>query len=389
MSLGKGAYLKKVTSAMGVKGGSRRIGIELQGSSPPSVFVGSWNYPKVFAGPLIAQDLVDSSILDSPEAWIPGNKSQEDIVDYRLRLVRGKKALKVQDVETRFAQKLQEIALSEESVGGEAEFASEPRGSSFSEERLPHGPSAELKSLSTDNARWEKGLEKVFHDTDLKASEGIVELHGKGLDFSRIQKALSVGAMGNARRRKFVPTKWAITATDTVLGNYFFKEVRQNEVINDFEVREFSSLRNHYAVLLLPTAWQFEWSEAFLKILGSEEMVFSDYETNRGKKGYSSVGGCYYSCKMQVLEALAREGKQAGAIVLREARRGYVPMGVFNVRENVKHAMLQEGRRFDSLREALAWSQRKFELPIPEFVRAGKLLGDSLQGRQKTLGQFS
>ena len=85
------------------------------------------------------------------------------------------------------------------------------------------------------------------------------------------------------------------------------------------EVREFASLNNYYAVMLLPSAWQYEWMEAFLHILGNEELMFSDFENNGGKKGYSRVGGCYYSCKMAVLEALAREKKQAGAIILREA----------------------------------------------------------------------
>ena len=106
-------------------------------------------------------------------------------------------------------------------------------------------------------------------------------------------------------------------------------------VIDTVRVHEFSSLHNNYAVILMPTGWQYEWSEAFLHVLGNEELVFSDHEVRKKKTEYSHLGGCYYSCKMAVLEALAREQKQAGAIILREALHGYVPMGVFNVRENV------------------------------------------------------
>ena len=116
---------------------------------------------------------------------------------------------------------------------------------------------------------------------------------------------------------------------------------------------KFASLNNYYAVLLLPTAWQYEWMEAFLRIMGNEELIFSDYETNGGKKGYSRVGGCYYSCKMAVLEALAKERKQAGAIILREAYAGYVPLGVFNVRENVRNAMSQPAQEFEDMKTAL------------------------------------
>lgn len=49
---------------------------------------------------------------------------------------------------------------------------------------------------------------------------------------------------------------------------------------------------------------------------------------------------------MAVLEALERERRQAGAIILREAYAGYVPLGVFNVRENVRNAMHQKPLEF-------------------------------------------
>jgi hypothetical protein len=154
-------------------------------------------------------------------------------------------------------------------------------------------------------------------------------------------------------------------------------------------VREFSSLNNYYAVLLLPTAWQYEWMEAFLHILGHEELIFSDYESNGGKKGYSRVGGCYYSCKMAVLEALARENKQAGAIILREAYPGYVPLGVFNVRENVRNAMLQPAQEFESMKAALLHVSTRLELPLRRFVEQSDLLREQLKSRQTTLSCFS
>ena len=45
MIKGKAAYLKRLTSK--IKMPSVDIGKELDGSTPPSVFIGSWNYPKV------------------------------------------------------------------------------------------------------------------------------------------------------------------------------------------------------------------------------------------------------------------------------------------------------------------------------------------------------
>jgi hypothetical protein len=160
-------------------------------------------------------------------------------------------------------------------------------------------------------------------------------------------------------------------------------------VIDTVRVHEFSSLHNNYAVILMPTGWQYEWSEAFLRVLGNEELVFSDHEIYKKKTEYSHVGGCYYSCKMAVLEALVREQRQAGAIILREALRGYVPMGVFNVRENVRSAMRRPGQEFEDVKSALAHIGQKFTLPAGRFVEEGALLRSVLQQKQTRLADFS
>jgi hypothetical protein len=159
--------------------------------------------------------------------------------------------------------------------------------------------------------------------------------------------------------------------------------------LDTVRVHEFSSLHNNYAVILMPTGWQYEWSEAFLHVLGDEELVFSDHEIRKKKTEYSHLGGCYYSCKMAVLEALAREQKQAGAIILREALHGYVPMGVFNVRENVRSAMLQPGQEFEDVKSALSHVSQKFTLPMNRFLEEGVLLRNVLKQKQTRLADFA
>jgi hypothetical protein len=176
---------------------------------------------------------------------------------------------------------------------------------------------------------------------------------------------------------------------DTTIGDHLLNEVKKCPVIDTVRVHEFSSLHNNYAVILMPTGWQYEWSEAFLKVLGNEELVFSDHEIRRKKTEYSHLGGCYYSCKMAVLEALAREQRQAGAIILREALRGYVPMGVFNVRENVRSAMRQPGQTFEDIPSALAHIGQKFTLPVKRFVEEGALLRSVLRQKQTRLTDFA
>jgi hypothetical protein len=337
---------------------------------------------------MIAPQHGDTQIMDTPESWIPGGKSQEEIIGYRLNLVRGKYPVSVTDLDNRFVQQLQEITLSGTSIENEIRFRSTPTGYSLSDEHTPYGPSAPIEHWSIGNPAWDRDLERVFLDTDFRAADALIDLHRKGVPFSRIQKALSAGVMGAGKARRLVPTRWSITACDTVIGNHLLEEVREYPVIDCFRVHKFSSLHNTYAVILLPTSWQYEWIEAFLGILGHEEMIFSDHEGPRGKKGYSSVGGCYYSCKMAVLEGLARNKVQAGAIVLREAIRGYIPIGVFNVRENVRNAMQAAPLEFEDLHSALAHVSGKMTLPEERFTLAGTLLPVLLKNRQATLDAF-
>lgn len=364
------------------------VGKELDGTTPPSVFIGSWNYPKVYAGPMIAPLQGDISIMDSPESWIPNQTTQEEIIGYRLNLVRGKQTVGIQDFNNSFVEKLQEISLASTSIESEAEFGSRPKGLSFSDETAPHGPSALIEKFDIDAVKWDRQLEKVYYDTDFKAAAATVDLHGKGVPFSSIQKAFSVGTMGIEKNRKLVPTRWSITACDTIIADNLLREVRHYDILDTYRVYEFSSLNNYYAVLLLPMEWQYEWIEAFMHVMGREELIFADHELNGGKKEYSCVGGCYYTCKMAVLEALASEKKQAGAIVLREAYNGYVPLGVFNVRENVRSAMSEIPREFEDMKTALAYIESKLKLPMDKFKETSTLLQDLMRSRQMTLDNF-
>jgi len=386
--ISKSTYLRQLTEST-VRMRSAPVTKEITGSSPPSVFIGSWNYPDVYAGPLVTPDHGNTSVMDTPESWIPENKTQEEILGYRLSLIRGKQRVNAGELNGRFIEKLQDISLSDSSVESDVVFSSTPTGSTFSDDHIPFGPSAPLEQFEIETGKWNRDLEKVFYDTDLKASEAVTNLHRNGLLFSSIQKAFSAGTMGAGNQRRLVPTRWSITACDTTIGDNLLSQVKKHSVIDTWRVHEFSSLHNNYAVILMPTGWQYEWSEAFLHVLNNEELVFSDHEGSKKKTEYSPLGGCYYTCKMAVLEALAREQKQAGAIILREALQGYVPMGVFNVRENVRNAMKQPAKEFEDIRSALTHISQKFTLPVTRFIESGELLRDTIRMRQCTLCDFS
>ncbi len=132
MRTGKGAYLKRLTATHRLP--SVSIGREMHGSSPPSLFIGSWNYPRVYSGPMITPCTGDTGRMDAPESWIPSQMTQEEIVDLRLRLVRGKRRVDIHALGNPFVEQLQEIALASVSIESDAAFQEAPKGFSFSDE---------------------------------------------------------------------------------------------------------------------------------------------------------------------------------------------------------------------------------------------------------------
>ncbi len=378
MPIGKAAYLHKLTSkTQNFK--SVNIGEKLDGSTPPSVFIGKFGYPKVFAGPMLSQQHGDTSVLDTPESWIPEGKFSTEIVNFRLQLVRGKSLVGIKDVNNRFVNQLQEIALAKTSAEAEAEFKHKPRGVTFHEEHQPFGPSAQLKSFDIGNVKWEPQLEKVYHDTDLLSANAVVKLYNKDTLFSQIQKAFSVGTMGLEKNRKLVPTRWSITAVDDILGKNLLQEVKLNPLIENYQVYEFKSMENYFAILLMPTPWQYENFEAFIHVMGNEIVMFNDWEPYTGRKKYSEQGGCYYSARFAVAEHLSRIKRQAGTIIFREAYPRYIPLGVWNVRENVRAAMQQQPKEFLTLRDSLNYIKTKLALPLERFTNESVLLKTASQ----------
>ena len=73
----------------------------ISGASPPSVFVGRYGYPKVSIGPMVPADIHgNTSILDSPEGWV--GKTLQEILNYRLSLVRGLNSIRINDLDNKF-----------------------------------------------------------------------------------------------------------------------------------------------------------------------------------------------------------------------------------------------------------------------------------------------
>jgi len=367
--------------------------MDVEGASPPGVFVGRIGYPYVYAGPLVPPVHEDTSLYDIPELWF--GKPIEEIVRFRSMLIRGKHRVHVKKFEKAgdVIEKTRELALAVKPVDVELELKKKPKGFILLDDEVqPFGPSAPIKRLRIGNAQWDNQIEKAYYDTDLKATEAVLELYKKGVFVTRIQRAFSIGAFGLEKRRRLVPTRWSITAVDSIISKELIEKIKDFPEIGEFRVYESRYLDNRFEVLMIPGAWSYEAIEAWYpRTLWNPDdkgiVMFSDWEGYDGRTTYAAIGGCYYAARLAVCEHLIKEKRQAKVVVLREAHPGYImPVGVWQVRENVRNALRNPPVRFSSLNEALSYIAGRFDIPIQYWIRKSKLIREEMF--QKRLTEF-
>ncbi|MBA7501575.1 hypothetical protein ES706_00146 [subsurface metagenome] len=367
----------------------------IQGSTPPGVFVGRIGYPKVYIGPMVPPYRGDTEILDTPELWI--GKSIQDIIDYRFALIRGKVRTSVYNAQSggRLLDTLQELAMGKRPVDAEAMLTRVPnKVITLSGESQPFGPSAPLISFKTSDVSVDHRLERAFYDRDFKAADAVVELYEDDVLVTRIQRAFSLGMFGFQKRRKLVPTRWSITAVDSILSLELINQIKQHNTIDEYRVYSFEHLDNRFVAILMPERWSFEWIEAWFPGTtwnpderAAAPAIMGDFEPYRGRTTYPDVGGCYYACRLAVAERLNQERRQASALVLREIHPGYIlPVGVWNVRESVRQTVQSEPQKFDTFQAALNHAQTKLTIPLRKWVENSEMLKRTLF--QKKITEF-
>jgi hypothetical protein len=351
-------------------------GMDLSGSSPPSVFVGEHGYPKVLAGPLVPPvRSPEAELMERPDLWL--NRSIDEILSLRFSLVRTKKWIPVAAASepNRELHETQTLALSDAPLTSEATLLKRPTFTTvFSDRTLPIGPSAPLRRFHLeDNPHVPKVVDRVTSDTDMRAVTGVVDLFKEGIRQEHITRLLSVGVLGQEKRRRLVPTKWSITAIDDIMGKRLHREVLRYPWLNDFKVAVDKALGNTVALLFLPSGWQFEALESWLG--GLNPPIISDHELVRGRKDYASdVAGAYYATRLPALEYLTGIRRQAGVIVFLEIDpQHWVPLGVWRFREIAKRALSKPLKKFSTLKEATDEVGQHLRTPISRWLQKSSI----------------
>lgn len=413
----KSSVLKTLTN---LEMGKSQRDVELFGASPPGFFVGYEGYPQVRVGPLVPvsdEFQENPHLLDAPEVWF--GTPLEQIVRYRSTLARTNFQIKVFQPGRKFddlnldlrrlLETSQELAMASRPVDTETHLKSMRVGVQFDDHAIPMGPSGLTDKITiAENTPVHPTVDKVVDDVDLRAGEAIFSYlyDDARLEISQIQRIFSAGLLGEKRARKLVPTRWAITAVDDIVGKGLISQIKKYPQINEYEVYRGEYLDNKFTILLVPGPWSFEmmevwaansvWNQVIPGVQDESDLqentfsIVRDHEFERGRTTYAShVTGAYYAARTMVAEYLERKRRQARAIVFREVTEGYLlPLGVWVIRETVKDVF--ERQKFiiktDNLTTALEEGLKDHRVPLKDWYHASKLL--PFLNRQKTLDAY-
>lgn len=362
---------------------------QLDGSSPPSVFVGSkLKYPAVNVGILSPLQRDENAWLyDKPKFWADNNFQINEVVKLRDNLLNSRFETNVKDVRynKRFLDLAQEIAIASKPVDVEIELKNKVSiGREKDQILTPHGMRAGLKSAKiVSNVKVDRKVDKVIND-DIKATEAMKILYKNDFDEYLMAKILSIGFLGLKKNRRLVPTRWSITATDDSLGKQILERVKKYRWIENYELFYGSFLGNHYIILLFPSVWSYELFELYLpgSSWNSSNRIraSTDFEPYSGRKEYAyATAGGYYASRLPILQYLDKIKRQAGVLAIRiETPSYWAALGVWVVRESVRKALTNKKLDFRDLNELLESSRKigmiKFGFDNDDFLKRSKLL---------------
>lgn len=349
---------------------------EVFGSSPPSIFVGRYGYPKVATGPVLPPiRTFRAERLDSPESWY--GKPVEEVIGFRSALLRSKHLVRVTDARNPrgVLQTTQELAMAAKPVDTELRLSKIPKpvGMRFDDLLAPSGPTADVvKARLTENPRIPRKVDALVDDRDAGASVAIFELYDSNIELGHLQRLLTAGLLGRGNKRRLVPTRWGITAVDDTLAKPLTESVKGFQELGEIQLYKGNYVGNYFHILLIPRIWSFELVETWLTgafwsstgdtgaegeglpPFASEVPGLCDWEGYNGRKSYASeTTGAYYAARLGVLEHLITTRRQATAIIVREITEEYwAPLGVWVIRETVRDALKKRPSTFSSLKEA-------------------------------------
>ncbi|MBS3127740.1 hypothetical protein J4410_01220 [Candidatus Woesearchaeota archaeon] len=319
----------------------------------PAPFIGRYGYPEVNVGILAPPEVKNTAEYDSPRTWAQQNLQIPEIISYRSALINSRFKAHIKSSRNQFLDIAKEVGMASKPVEVEIHLQKIPSLRLFSDNyAAPTGPAGILETAKiTANPKISSKVDYVVSDTDLKAAEGLTTLYHKGFDENFLSRLLSVGQLGVEERRKLVPTRFSITATDSTLGNNLLKNVKDFSEDGSYQAYFDGYLGNYFLILTMTDAWQYELFETYVPKNPEKQLRYTtDYEPYQGRKKYAEqTAGGFYATRLALLEHLTKTKRQASVLVLRFITDEYSsPLGVWVVREAVRKSMQSKSVAFAS-----------------------------------------
>jgi hypothetical protein len=364
---------------------------DFTGTSPPAVFVGRFGYPKVFVGvlaPPVHMEKKEAMMLDSPEQWYKSKATIDQILNYRGQMIYSRTKSPIHRPSGKTIESMQELAMVKRATDVEIHLKKEPKfNMKFDTWAKPISNPAPLEKITlTENTKIERKVDYVVSDVDLKAVAGVNKLYDSKIPVSRIQKMFTSGLLGVRFQRRFVPTRWGITAVDDIIGKNLISKVKQHQELGEIRVFHNEYIGNHFEILMIPGAYEYELVEAW-NVDKPNPVIGQDYEPYWMRKKYASnTTGAFYSGRLAIGEYLDRIKRQATVMIVREVKpEYYAPVGVWEIRETVRGAFQRPYETYDTLEKAIEGISSRMIIGR-KWVAKSELLRNRRQ--QTRIGQF-
>ena len=345
-------------------------------------------YPKVRIGPALPTQRGDTAIYERPDQW--GKLSVDDIAKLRFSLYRGYKVLPISSPSNpnSYLLELHDLILSSNPVFSEIEYSSTDRKIDVSAVSQPFGPGGYAKNFYHESSPSNPKVEKIYYDTDLKAVDAVKLLYPETSIYA-IEKVFSAGMLGKTRNRKIVPTRWSITAIDKTLSDQIIPIIRDFPEVEGNLYFHCKRIGNEYYILILPGDYSFEmielWNNGSIWTGPRESGGEGDFEKPGRMVVNPKIAGAFFAGKLPILEFLGKKERKGNILVIRLIDGDYtMPLGVWQVRENIKMALQEENyldgidqffeiirirRRVDLRSKSKTYEMVKRQRKITEYVK--------------------
>ncbi|MCE4615371.1 MAG: Nre family DNA repair protein [Desulfurococcales archaeon] len=335
---------------------------DVEAPTPPSVLVGEHGYPYVRLYYTTTPGSTNPSIHDDPLTWANKEYSLRRIIALRSQTISGIIRIEAIHPWELYNKELSLAAVSIKPVSSEVILERKPKPSLvFNGTTKPMGPASPARKVTIEeNPCIPKPIEKILTD-DIKSSKAVWYLYRHGINIYNIIKAFTLGMTGTLRNRKIVPTRWGITAVDSIIADRMIREIRSYSIINEAQLYYRYYIGNSYTIIFLPELYEAEWIEIWYPSTPwvpsyDKPAIVKVQEDHRGK--FDKIDGGYLAARLSVVEKLYSLHRQAAVLIIREVFPSYyAPVGNWQIRETVRKALVHppvnKPRTIQELIEAL------------------------------------